>query len=223
MWNKFLVIFLVISLVLLIQNITAQTDSTAFKPSFHFGAQYGLSWNTVQFSPVIQQTDFLGQRVGLVFRYTSDRHLGIHIEAAYDKRGWTETRNWLATNYTREIDYAELAFFTHIGIGNRRIQPIILLGSYLSYPINETETFTTEWMAEPEERQLFYYGQKLPERLQFGLAGGLGFELVFNRFSLQIDGRYRSALGGIFATSDSTLTFSNSQGFTSQVSGIYKF
>ncbi len=223
MWNR---IWFSFSMLLLINiPVYGQKDSTIFEPSIHIGAQYGMSWNDINFSPVVDQGIFNGQRIALVMRYVSDPHLGIQLEAAYDTRGWTETNDTIVSDYTREINYLELAFFTHISIGNRRIRPVILLGSFLSYPIQETETFPSEWSTIPY--QPFYYGKKLPERLQFGLAGGLGFEFVFDRFSLQFDGRYRSSLGGIFSVKQNddeiNFTFSNSQGFMTQVTGVFKF
>lgn len=197
--------------------VWSQTDSTAFKPQTMIGLQYGMSWNEVNFSPqVAQQATLQASRFGALFRYTAEPHLGIQLELAYDQRGWEESRDGTSSNYVRTIDYLELAAFTHISIGRGAVRPVILLGSYLSYPIAQAESIPPDatWTDFPQD----YYNDPLPERLQYGLAGGLGFELFFESFSFQLDARYRSALGGLFRAGEYDFTFSNSQGLTAQAS-----
>ncbi len=195
----------------------SQEDSTAFKPQTMIGLQFGMSWNEVNFSPqVAQQATLLANRFGALFRYTAEPHLGIQLEFAYDQRGWEETREGATSNYVRTIDYLELGAFTHISIGSGAVRPAIVLGSYLSYPIAQSETIPSDatWTDFPQA----YYNVPLPERIQYGLAGGLGFELFFESFSFQVDARYRSALGGLFRAGEQDFTFSNSQGLTAQAS-----
>ena len=205
-------------LLLLSSSLSAQEDSTAFRPQTYVGVQYGMNWNTVMFSPQIDQGTLVANRVGAVFRYVGQAHLGVHLELAYDQRGWAEIRDGINSNYTREIDYLEFAAFSHISIGNRKVRPLVLLGSYLSYPIGQTETIPAE-LAAADYRS--YYLELLPERLQYGLAGGIGAEIYLGKLTLQLDGRYRSALGGIFSSSDNRFIFSNSQGFTAQASLLF--
>jgi hypothetical protein len=202
------------------EQLSGQKDSTAFQPQTYLGVQYGMNWNEVRFSPRIAQDYLEGQRLAAVLRYTSEKHLGIQLELAYDQRGWRERIDSLSTNYTREINYIELAAFTHISIGQGVVRPLVLLGSYLSYPLGETETIPADW----DSFRAPYYGQPLPVRLQYGLAGGLGLEVLLGNISLQLDGRYRSALGGVFATGDDSVnfTFSNETGFTAQLTLSYR-
>ena len=197
-------------------NLFGQTDSTIFRPQTMIGFQYGLSWNQVNFSPRVLQTNLEANRFGALFRYTGQAHLGIQLEFAYDQRGWAETRDGVSSNYIRTIDYLEFAAFSHISIGKGKVRPVILLGSYLSYPIAQEEIIPSDpiWTTAP----LPYYNDPLPERLQYGLAGGLGFELNFESISFQVDARYRSALGGIFSFDNEDFFFSNSQGLTAQAS-----
>ncbi len=197
-------------------NLWGQSDSTAFWPQTMIGVQYGLSWNQVDFSPQVAQTTLQASRIGAMFRYTAEPHLGVQLELAYDQRGWAETRDGVDGNYTRTIDYIEFAAFTHISIGSGKFRPLILLGSYLSYRVDQEEFIPADpvWTTVP----LPYYFDPLPERLQYGLAGGLGFELFFDRVSFQVDGRFRSALGGIFSSDNEDFFFSNSQGLTAQAS-----
>lgn len=195
----------------------AQKDSTDFRPSFAFGVQYGMNWSDVRFSPVVQQNILQANRFALLMRYVSDPHLGIQVEAAYDQRGWEEKRDNLSSNYSRQVDYLDLSFLTYISIGKASVRPLILLGSFMSYPISQKETYPSEWSSNP----LFHYGEDLPDRFQFGLKGGLGVEFFLKRFSIQLDGRYRSTLNGFFASKDSPFTFSNSKGFMAQASILW--
>lgn len=198
--------------------LAAQTQDTAavFRPMTFVGVQYGNSWNKMNFSPRVEQATLAATRIGLQMRHEGESNLGIQIELARDGRGWTETIDSIASRYTRELEYVDLGLFSHIGIGRGRVKPFVVLGSYLSFPLSDTEILPADWPRTGD-----YYGQALPKRIQYGLAGGFGLEVILGRVRIQADGRYRSALGGIFATGASNFTFSNNQGATAQVSVLY--
>jgi hypothetical protein len=193
-------------------------DSLATHPQFHVGGWYGPSWNTVNFAPAINLATWQAYRFGAAFRYRSTPNLGVTVELGYDRRGWAEQQDNLATNYIRSIDYLELGFFTNIAIGRGRFQPVIILGPFLSYPLGESETLPADWDPAREP----YYQQPLPTRLQYGLHGGLGFSFDFGPLVLQLDGRYRYGYNGIFPAGDYNLTFSQSQSITGQATLFVK-
>jgi hypothetical protein len=199
-------------------SLQAQADSTRFIPKTYVGVQYGMNWNEVMFSPSISQTLLAGNRLAAVFRYVGQKHLGVQLELAYDQRGWAEASDTLATDYTRQLDYLDLVAYTHISIGNGKVRPVILLGSYLSYPLSQKETIPDGL----NPNLTSYYGEPIPERIQYGLAAGLGFELLFGKFSIQLDGRYQAALSGIFPSTDARFIFSNSRGLSAQASVLFR-
>ncbi|MEZ4985887.1 MAG: porin family protein [Saprospiraceae bacterium] len=217
-------LFLTLSILLSFFRIAAQQDTTSvldtpvvFRPFTQIGVLYGQSWNDVSFSPRIAQGVYVGQRIAAVFRYTGQANLGIQVELAYDKRGWQETDTTTDAAYVRTVDYAELAFFSHLSLGKRSFRPFLLLGSFIGTPLSQTETIPANW---PLNRS--YYNSPLPNRWQYGLSGGLGLEVVLGGISLQVDGRYRTALGGYFAAGESSFTFSNGRGFAAQATIFVK-
>lgn len=192
-------------------SVGAQADSTQFRPSLAIGGLFGLSWNEVNFSPPIDQDQLMGSRGAFVFRYISDPHLGIQLELGYDERGWSEADTLLG-NYERRIQYVEFGTYSNITIGRRSLKPLILLGTFVGFPLSDQEQIPDGW----DTSRRSYYSEDLPNRLQYGLAGGLGFELALGRLSFQLEGRYRSALGNIFPSGTDGFTFSQSRGFTAQ-------
>lgn len=193
-------------------------DSTAFQPTYHLGAWGGPSWHTVNFAPEVAQTNLQAVRFGAAFRYRSTPNLGVSVEVGYDRRGWAETADSSAANYTREIEYLELGFFTNIAMGKGRFQPLLLLGPYISYPLGATETFPPGWDTQGRP----YYQDPIPNRLQYGIHGGLGLSLHLGALVLQLDGRYRYGFNGIFPAGDYSLTFSQSQSITAQASLFFQ-
>ncbi|MEM1215076.1 MAG: outer membrane beta-barrel protein, partial [Bacteroidota bacterium] len=133
-----------------------------------------------------------------------------------EQRGWRETVDGFSSTYLRELDYLDFAALTHISIGKKKIKPVIVLGPYLAYPLGQREEIPAGW---PTNRD--YYGVPLPNRLQYGVGGGVGVEWRLGKWSVQVDGRYRSALGGVFATGDSQFTFSNLRGVQVEGTLVY--
>lgn len=210
--------FLLLILVLLSSTpkLFAQADSTNFTPRFAVGLQYGNGFNDVRFAPTVNQEQQRGTRIALAFRYESERNLGVALELAYETRGWRETLDSFSSTYLREIDYIDFAAFTHITIGEKNIKPVIMLGPYLAFPLTQRESIPSDWTSANS-----YYGEDLPNRLQYGLTGGLGVEWQLGKWSVQLDGRYRSALGGLFETGDNRFTFSNLKGLQAEATLLY--
>lgn len=206
--------------LLALHTLSAQTDTAAvaeFRPLAFVGIQYGNSWNTVDFSPPVDQSTLTASRIGLQMRYEGEANLGLQVELALDGRGWAEAIDSVADRYERALQYLDLGLYSHIGIGKGRVKPFVLLGSYLSFPLSDEETLPADW-----PRTGAYYGEALPKRIQYGLAGGLGIEVIMGRIRLQLDGRYRSALGGLYPAGESAFTFSNGRGLAAQAAVLYR-
>lgn len=185
-------------------------DSTAFRPALYLGAQYGLSWNDVRFSPTVNQEIYSGSRYGLVARYLEAPHVGVQLEVSVDQRGWSEKRDTFPSLFTQKVDYVDVSLYSHFAIGNSRLQPIILLGSFISFPTADERELPTDWTITVPS----YYEEPFDRRLQYGLAGGLGIALDLGPVIWQLNGRYRYALSNLFAGGEGSLfTFSQGKGF----------
>ncbi len=231
MWSKIgdqLIMRKLLFFVLMIAvavKLQAQADSTlistgnSFEPSISLGVLYGMSWDGVNFSPVIAQDIYNGNRIAAVLRYLSDPHLGIQLELSYDQRGWVElAADSNSANYVREASYLEFGAYSHITITKGAFKPMILMGPYFGFPLSDSETIPSDWDTSSRS----YYTQALPSRLQYGLAGGIGFEWAFGKVSLQIDGRYRYSLGNIFPSGTDGLTFSQNRGYLANATLLFR-
>ncbi|RME93967.1 MAG: hypothetical protein D6772_15335, partial [Bacteroidetes bacterium] len=98
-------------LLLLSVQVAAQRDSSDFRPHLLIGGQYGMSWNRVRFSPILDQEPLPGARYSLAGRYVEAPNLGVLVELSYDQRGWAELRDTLPSTYKQKIDYLELSFY----------------------------------------------------------------------------------------------------------------
>lgn len=196
----------------------ARRDSLnqAFRPTMHAGVQAGPSWNELYFSPTVSQSLFQGFSIQAVVRYISDPHLGIQLEAGYERRGWTEELDTAV--YTRQVDYVGLSALSHLSLGRGLFQPMLLLGPYVGYPLGEKEIVVEGEL--PGGRS--YYGQPLPKKIQYGLQGGLGLGLDFGGFVIQLDGRYVLGFSNVFRPEDQVGTFSQSRAYNGRVALLLK-
>ncbi|MBP1637938.1 MAG: hypothetical protein H6Q18_727, partial [Bacteroidetes bacterium] len=100
--------FRLLIIVLLLQTakpvIQAQTVLLD-PPEIYIGATGGMNGSLVSFNPTVNQSmPLIGYNGGLSFRYITEKHFGLQIEANYSQRGWTESNGL----YSRRADYIEL-------------------------------------------------------------------------------------------------------------------
>ncbi|MDR3060488.1 MAG: PorT family protein [Dysgonamonadaceae bacterium] len=218
------VVFALMSLLLgfpLFSQMTISMDSLSppqkpFKTEWAFGANGGITLSKISFNPIIKQDMLFQYAGGLTARYISERNVGIQVELNYSLRGWKEKHDSIdiykttfsvsvpddsmkLPKYSRSLSYLEIPVMTHIYFDmGSRMRIIFLLGPQLGYYLNE-KIVDSELVTNLSSTLPPYYEKKVQRKFDYGLTGGMGFELRTGIGSFVVDGRYYFGLSDIFS------------------------
>lgn len=185
---------------------------------FSIGVNGGISLNKVAFTPKINQTYKMAPTFGLTLRYTSERYYGMfcafQAEINYTGMGWTEdiyNRNneKIDDTYTRDLNYIQVPILANLGFGKREkgFKGYLIAGPQIGYLLsdkeNRSETWTTVSGAYPDRMNniISQYGLKVENKLEYGIAAGLGCELSTSIGHFLIEGRYYMGLSNLYGNS----------------------
>jgi len=161
------------------------------KPEMYIGASLGVTESMVMFNPTINQGFLMGYNGGIVFRYIAEKNVGMQAELNFSQRGWKETSGL----YSRQLNYVELPFMTHIYIGKKN-RVFFNIGPKISYLISE-KTLTNNTGTSTEVQHV----TPVEHPFDYGLCAGLGLLFNINGRILQLDTRANYGLSDIFADS----------------------
>lgn len=172
-------------------------------PEMYIGATGGATGSMVSFSPTVKQGYLLGTNAGIVFRYIAEKNVGMQAELNFSQRGWNERDSV----FSRQLNYVELPFMTHIYIGTKN-RVFINLGPKVSYLISDkvTKNGTTASTLVQETTAV-------QNRIDYGICGGLGVLFKINKNILQLDTRVYYSLSDIYSN-DKRDYFANSNNLT---------
>ncbi|MDR0683494.1 MAG: PorT family protein [Dysgonamonadaceae bacterium] len=191
-----------LGLILLFTIFVSYSQKDEFQPEWAFGANSGLTFSKMRFYPRIPQ-DLLRQvEGGITVRYISEKHFGIQCELNYSLRGWTERTDTIAhfNKYARSLAYLELPLMTHLYFDLGKKARLVFnagpqVGCHLNEKIlkKEINTVSDEYSG--------YYDQNVQQKFDYGIGGGMGFEIRTNIGSFILEGRYYFGLSDIFSSS----------------------
>lgn len=158
-------------------------------PEIYLGVTGGMTGSMVMFNPTVNQSmPLLAYNGGLSFRYITESHCGLQIEANYSQRGWEEASG----AYSRQADYIEFPLLTHLYWGKTH-RFIFNLGPKLGYLLKETDLINT--VTEPDEQQK----TPISNRFDYGIAAGFGYNLHTRKAGvIQLETRAYYGLSNIF-------------------------
>lgn len=178
-----------------------------FKTDFSMGVGSGMTFHNVDFVPRILQTNKKGVFGGVAFRYISEKHWGIQTELNFSNRGWQE--DWTQTDstfaYSRSLNYLEMPVLTHLYFGkNKRF--FVNIGPQFSYLINESHDMNEPLTAYikkqkedvPDNPEIGAQYESIQKKFEYGIVGGMGFELRTGIGIFDLEGRYYFGLSDIF-------------------------
>ena len=166
-----------------------------FVPEYGVGVRGGATASWVSFSPSVAQNSTYGLQAGGVFRYVSAKYFGVQVEANFTQRGWTEQSD--AYTYTRQLNYVEVPFLSHIYFGGKVFRWFFNLGPSVSYQISDNVESTVS-NAHQQPR----HTMAVKNRLDYAIAVGTGFEFNTKRAGIyQLEARYSFGLGDMFPNS----------------------
>jgi len=158
------------------------------KPELYFGASAGVTESMVIFKPSVSQGYLMGYNGGIVFRYIAEKNVGMQAELNFFQRGWTESSGL----YSRQLNYIELPFMTHIYIG-KKSRVFLNLGPKISYLISE-KTLINETLNIDTQNIT-----AIENKFDYGLCAGLGFLFNIKGYVYQLDTRANYSLSDVFS------------------------
>lgn len=204
-------LFTILAIALITSSLAAQVGELRNNLAVGFNGGYNLS--SVDFSPTIKQGLQSGYTGGLTLRYTSEKYFSLicaaQLELNFAQRGWNETIDDGTNNtYSRTTNYIEIPFFAHLGWGEeeRGLQFFVNAGPQIGLFLNDSEHYgftqedpwDTNWRPNGIIEQ---YGKAVENRLEYGIAGGLGMELKTGVGNFIIEGRYFFGLSDMYGNS----------------------
>ena len=175
--------------VLILISVSLSAQVRLDMPEMYIGANMGITESMVSFNPAIPQGFLMGFNGGIVFRYIAEKNVGMQAELNFSQRGWKESSGL----YSRQLNYIELPFMTHIYMGNKN-RFFINLGPKISYLLSEkvllnsTDNSTDVQHITPVEHPFDY-----------GICAGFGILFNIKGKILQFDTRANYGLSDIFA------------------------
>jgi len=178
-------IFLLLSIV----SYTALSAQARLdKPEMYIGGSAGVTESMINFKPTIDQGFLMGYTGGLVFRYIAEKNVGMQAELNFSQRGWTESNGL----YTKQLNYIELPFMTHIYIG-RKSRIFLNFGPKISYLVSEkvvkNESLTMD----------IQHTTAIENPFDYGLCAGLGFQFKIKNNVYQLETRGNYGLSDVFS------------------------
>ena len=199
-------------LVLIFVSASLYAQARLDKPEMYIGANLGVTESMINFSPAIPQGFLMGFNGGVVFRYIAEKNVGIQAELNFSQRGWTESSGL----YSRQLNYIELPFMTHIYVG-RKNRFFFNLGPKISYLISERVILNST--IESVDAQ---HVTSVEHPFDYGLCTGLGMLFNIKGRIIQLDTRANYSLSNIFADTKRDV-FSNSNNFNLSVNLAWLF
>lgn len=198
--------FLIIAVLL---SLVAQAQIEQPRRILEIGVSGGLNLSQIDFQPTIRQEYNKGINGGIFARYTSEKYFGMicaaQVELNFSQRGWIENFDDGTKNgYSRSLNYIELPLLAHLSWGkeDKGLQFFINLGPQFAFFMGEKEEYEGNWQIESRPESIrAIYGKDIENKFDYGITGGLGFELKTKAGSFFIEGRYYYGLSDIYKNS----------------------
>ena len=198
--------------VLIAVSVSLSAQDRLDKPEMYLGVNLGVTESTVMFKPTVNQGFLMGYNGGLVFRYIAEKNVGMQAELNFSQRGWQEPNGL----YSRQLNYIELPFMTHIYIGNKN-RVFFNLGPKISYLLSE-KTLVNKTANSTDSQHI----TDVQQPFDYSVCAGLGILFNVNGRILQLDTRANYGFSDIFNNTKSD-TFSNSNSFNLSVNLAWLF
>lgn len=212
-----------LSIVFGVSVLSAQAQIGEHRDSLMVGGNVGFVMSSVGFSPKVTQGQHPGVSAGFCVRYTSEKYFktlaSIYAECNFSQMGWKEDivdihsqpvigENGTAEKYSRTLTYITVPLMAHLAWGNERkgAQFFFRAGPQFGYLLGESSSYNFD-LANPNltdraNHTVEQYNHKAEKKFDYGIAAGLGVELVDHRYGgLLLEGRYYMGLGNIFNSS----------------------
>jgi len=181
----------------------SQTD--IFRKEWAFGPNGGFNYSRVHFFPSVAQDMLQQHGGGISIRHVSENHFGIQGELNYSLHGWKEKTDTVTnlSEYSRSLAYIEMPVMTYLYFNmGKRARLVFLAGPQIGYNIGEKilkeNLVASDSDEDFERKKQEYYHKEVQRPIDYGITGGMGFELRTGVGNFILDGRYYFGLSDFF-------------------------
>ncbi len=202
--NKRLYTYIILLLFIGVTSAKAQIGEQ--RDNFSVGVSGGYVNDNVSFQPTIKQSGLSGMTFGVVGRYITEKYFkmicGAQIEVNYSQLGWKEKKpDYSDGTYQRRMNYVQVPFLAHLAFGKepRGLQFFVNLGPQIGFLLSESQKYSDDFNISGRTVTT-QYGKMAQKKFDYGITGGLGFELKTGAGNFLIEGRYYYALADFYKT-----------------------
>lgn len=208
---------ILLCLLLLAGSFEAQAQIGERRNSIALGVSGGIALNTIGFNPTIKQSMHIGETLGIVARFTSEKYFktycALQLEVNYTRLGWRENvlnaqSEPLPDTYRRDIHYLQFPLLARLGWGceYKGFMGYFLAGPQVGYCLGEKSqqsNFTLDAEGNPDRPNGMFeqYHMNVEKKFEYGITAGLGVELSTIAGRILLEGRYYYGLSDIFKNS----------------------
>lgn len=153
-------------------------------PEHALGIKGGTTWSWMRFDPSVSQPAMpLGVNAGIQYRMILEKYFGLWLELNYEQRGFR------TEGIKREMDYIELPMLAHFTFGKKMFRFYFNLGPSVGVMLKDHGLTGGE---TPE------HTLPVKNKFDWGLTGGVGFELNTIAGIYTVGARYNFGFGNVF-------------------------
>ena len=183
-------------LILAASGLSVSAQIGELHHNWAVGVNAGGIYNSVSFVPKVKQNPYWGYTGGVTARYISEKYFsllcGVQAELNYVNRGWDENPEDIAYTYTRSMNYLEIPFMAHLAYGSNRFQGFLNVGPQFSFLLSEKEEY------DGDIQSINRVGKFADNKIDYGIAGGIGMELKTSIGNFLLEGRYYFGLSDFY-------------------------
>lgn len=197
---------------------------------FSIGGHAGVTFSKANFQPSVPQTMIAGAMAGFTARYSEERHFGVIAEFNIQQRGWKEKFEGYDYRFSKRFTYIQIPLLTHIFFGNDKYHIFFNAGPEIGFLIANSTSSNFDYGNvgsiegfPSENRNTAQYALSIKNRLDYGISGGLGLELMKgSKNSFTLEGRFYYGLNDVFSN-HKTDPFSASSGMSIMINLGYNY
>ena len=138
---------------------------------------------------------------GLAVQYFVDKNFGLQVELNYAQRGWQQSFPASSgrgsdpnKSYEVFLNYLEVPILGHAYLGRKNLRLFLNGGVYIAYLYDNSIKQTN---VNIEEDDVFVYDPRFQNKVDFGVRGGGGFEVVTAIGMFQVEGSFSWGINSI--------------------------
>lgn len=193
--------------------------STTLNAQTFLGIHGNYNYLRLSSDSAMNKEPIIGMGGGLIFKHFVVPSAGIQIEVNYMQKGWRffmDEENY----YQRNMNYIEIPVLMNAVIGKKKTRVLFLAGLFVDILHDSEISYTNEELIQSFPNQEFVTNEL--NKLNYGLAGGLGIKRLFSFGTIQIEGRVTQGLSRIMDMPEyRILNYTQNQTFGVSVSYMY--